>query len=719
MAKGTLNITSDGIGSVDITDASISTADIADTTIVTLTCGTTNTSTTVTAASTTGMIVGAAVSGAGVPALATVVSIITNTSFVLSAAATATASVTLTFDSGITSKKLAQNLTLTGDYVTIPTATTTQRDALTAADGMFIYNSTLGVMQQRSAGDWKSVASPPTISSLDYPGSTTSVDSLGLFSDATCDYNNDPTITHDSNANMRDGMTVTGTGIPVGATIASVTSATAFELSASTTGGAVTNGTLTFNSETLIVAGTNFDAAATVTIDGTAPTTVTRNSSTQMTLTGMPPKAAQTFADGLVLTNPSGLSASINIDYSAHTKWTTASGSVGEFFDATSVGTIDLAATGDAPVTYAITSGGLPAGLSMATATGDITGTIGGSVATYNFTVTATDAEVQTALRSFSIINQGAVPTGGTLTTYTGFRVHTFLLGQSGATFTVNGALDVDYLIVAGGGAGGNWHAGGGGAGGVRVATGLTLSDTGYTITVGDGGSGGDESAGANGGNSQMSGSGITTITATGGGHGGSYTYSDPAGGGSGAGGNGTGVSPRNSRNTGAAGIDSGSAGAFGTLTYQGHDGGHGDYGHAGGGGGGAGAVGETPPSMADAGNGGDGISTFWGMSQTDTTVLLANASIGETNGSYRWIAGGGGAGIWTNESPGDGGKGTGNDSGGGRPRGSYNTNVQAPIIVYDHMGAGGSGSGGQSVNTNWAGQSTGGSGVVIIRYPA
>ena len=67
--------------------------------------------------------------------------------------------------------------------------------------------------------------------------------------DATCDYNNDPTITMDSTAAIRFGMTVSGTGIPGGATVASVTNTTTFELSASTTGGAVTNGTLTFGTD--------------------------------------------------------------------------------------------------------------------------------------------------------------------------------------------------------------------------------------------------------------------------------------------------------------------------------------------------------------------------------------------------------------------------------------------------------------------------------------
>ena len=69
----------------------------------------------------------------------------------------------------------------------------------------------------------------------------------GSFTDATCDYNNDPTITMDSTATLAVGGTVSGTGIPTGATVASITDATNFELSASTTGGSVTNGTLTFN----------------------------------------------------------------------------------------------------------------------------------------------------------------------------------------------------------------------------------------------------------------------------------------------------------------------------------------------------------------------------------------------------------------------------------------------------------------------------------------
>jgi len=50
----------------------------------------------------------------------------------------------------------------------------------------------------------------------------------------------------DSTAKLVVGMTVTGTDIPGGATVASITDADTFELSASTTGGAKTNQTLIF-----------------------------------------------------------------------------------------------------------------------------------------------------------------------------------------------------------------------------------------------------------------------------------------------------------------------------------------------------------------------------------------------------------------------------------------------------------------------------------------
>ena len=54
---------------------------------------------------------------------------------------------------------------------------------------------------------------------------------------------------------------------------------------------------------------------------------------------------------------------------------------------------------------YAVTSGSMPGGASLNSSTGAITGTESGSTGTttYNFTITATDAEGQTAARAFSI----------------------------------------------------------------------------------------------------------------------------------------------------------------------------------------------------------------------------------------------------------------------------------------------------------------------------
>ena len=54
------------------------------------------------------------------------------------------------------------------------------------------------------------------------------------FTDATCDYNNDPTVACDASKQIIPGLRVSGTGIPTGATVASVNTpgaVTSFELS--------------------------------------------------------------------------------------------------------------------------------------------------------------------------------------------------------------------------------------------------------------------------------------------------------------------------------------------------------------------------------------------------------------------------------------------------------------------------------------------------------
>ena len=89
---------------------------------------------------------------------------------------------------------------------------------------------------------------------------------MALLQDSTCDYNNGTTITMDSTASLIAGGTVSGTGIPAGATIDSITDGTTFELSASTTGGSVTNGTLTFNNSKAVY---QINVGLDVTVGGT------------------------------------------------------------------------------------------------------------------------------------------------------------------------------------------------------------------------------------------------------------------------------------------------------------------------------------------------------------------------------------------------------------------------------------------------------------------
>tara|TARA_B100000700_G_scaffold328168_1_gene445064 strand:- start:210 stop:1040 length:831 start_codon:yes stop_codon:yes gene_type:complete len=84
--------------------------------------------------------------------------------------------------------------------------------------------------------------------------------------------------------------------------------------------------------------------------------------------------------------------------------WTTSAGSLGSNGAASAI-SYTVAATGDAPITYSKTSGSFPGGVSINSSTGVISGTESGSTqdTTYNFTITATDAQTQTAARAFSI----------------------------------------------------------------------------------------------------------------------------------------------------------------------------------------------------------------------------------------------------------------------------------------------------------------------------
>jgi hypothetical protein len=254
---------------------------------------------------------------------------------------------------------------------------------------------------------------------------------------------------------------------------------------------------------------------------------------------------------------------------------------------------------------------------------------------------------------------------GGNIIDFDGTNwIHTF---TTSGTFTPLQGLTCDVLVVAGGGGGGgNVNAGGGGAGGFRTSTGFAVTGgTSLAVAVGAGGAKGlnaGATSGAVGGNSIFS-----SITSTGGGGGGGSSL--PGGnGGSGGGG-------------GYAGAQ---AGGSASPSGQGNNGGAGEGtlgNFAAGGGGGASAAGTVGRNSSGSGAGGSGTANSY-------------------SGSSVTYAGGGAGGAASISS-------SGGSGGGGNPGlpGSNNT--------------GGGGGGATQHPSRYDDGANGGSGVVIIRYPA
>tara|TARA_Y100000356_G_scaffold52091_2_gene41893 strand:+ start:774 stop:3530 length:2757 start_codon:yes stop_codon:yes gene_type:complete len=175
--------------------------------------------------------------------------------------------------------------------------------------------------------------------------------------------------------------------------------------------------------QSLIINGSTFNTGVTVTIDGTTPSSITRNSATQLTVTA-PAKSAGTYT--LVITNTDGgTSTSSNaVSYNGIPAFTNAAGSLGSVGEGE---TANFSAAATEPdggaIGYTITSGALPTGLSINASTGAITGTAGSVSAdtTSNFTVTATDNENQSTARAYSITVTNASPANEfKVVTYTG-----------------------------------------------------------------------------------------------------------------------------------------------------------------------------------------------------------------------------------------------------------------------------------------------------------
>lgn len=315
-------------------------------------------------------------------------------------------------------------------------------------------------------------------------------------------------------------------------------------------------------------------------------------------------------------------------------------------------------------VSWEVTAGALPTGLTLGTADGALAGTptTDGS---YTFTVQITDDGGNTNSAEF-IMPVGVYLSGGSAVTSGGTAYHTFTSADTLSVLNAAGTATLEYIIVAGGGGGnsstGEQHGGGGGGGGGLVwGTATITSDVSGAVVVGAGGS-----PGAQGTDSSIAFIG----TATGGGRGGNPTHGAGGVGGSGGGGG------------SSAGIGGSAVAGQG---FPGNNAGY-DGENFGGGGGGAG---ETSGISKQGGSG-----LQFGAWATAVGVLF--------DGGY--FAGGGGGGRAFN-SPGSrglGGAGDGSSSSG------------TPGSGLTNSGGGGGGAGrGFGANPTHA---SGGSGIVLVR---
>jgi hypothetical protein len=282
--------------------------------------------------------------------------------------------------------------------------------------------------------------------------------------------------------------------------------------------------------------------------------------------------------------------------------------------------------------------------------------------------------------------------TGGTLLTGVvdegrTWNVHVFTSTGSN-TFQVESAgteSTIEYLVVAGGGGGGLDNGGGGGGGGViRGTTAVTAQS--YSITVGAGGAMNAlyNYRGLPGGNSTAFG-----VTAVGGG----------GGGGGDAGGVQSGTDFANSQLFGGAGGSGGGGasesgngtGGAASPAGQGNRGGD-AFAGSGGGGGGAARFGLNATTPDAPGDGGHGV-----ISNITGTQVRYGAGGGGGTENARALTNGARGGV--------GGGGTGGSAGFQPTAGAANT---------------GSGGGGEANTTGSpdARTGTGGSGIVIVRYP-
>lgn len=155
--------------------------------------------------------------------------------------------------------------------------------------------------------------------------------------------------------------------------------------------------------QTITINGTNFYANSTVYINGNVASVVGYVNANTLTFTA--PASTPGILSLYVVNYDGGTAIAVpGLVYSGTPTWTTASGSLGAPYEANTF-SVALQATGDAPITFALSAGNsLPSGITLA-ANGLLSGTIPATdpTTTYTFYVDAIDGQNQETARSFSV----------------------------------------------------------------------------------------------------------------------------------------------------------------------------------------------------------------------------------------------------------------------------------------------------------------------------
>jgi hypothetical protein len=291
---------------------------------------------------------------------------------------------------------------------------TTDNDGDPLAAGMLYYNSVSNIMRIYSGSAWENVA----VSASGF-ATLTGVETL---TNKTINGSNNTISNVPNSALIGSGaITINGSPVSLGGSV------TVGETKPTIT--SISPDTITNAESTITITGSNFISGTQVEFINTSTgiwypaSTITFNNSTSLTVTITLSVDAQYR---MRIENPDGnavISSTNILTVSDAPTWTTAAGTLGTIAGDFSGTVATVVATSDSAVTYSevtsplVLTNAAQANCSLNSTTGVITTTdFGGAsttATTYNFTIRATDAEGQTADRSFSLTSSFGATGGG------------------------------------------------------------------------------------------------------------------------------------------------------------------------------------------------------------------------------------------------------------------------------------------------------------------